>query len=89
MGSLREARGGAGVERSDLAGSDGNVRGVLDSHVHFWDPQRLRYPWLAGEPALNRAFLPVDLAAARRSAAGSWSSRPTVRRTRPSPRSTG
>jgi L-fuconolactonase len=49
---------------------EGNVRGVLDSHVHFWDPHRLRYPWLAGEPALNRAFLPVDLAAARRSDGG-------------------
>ena len=58
------------MARSEQAGSAGNVRGVLDSHVHLWEPHRLHYPWLAGEPALNRAFLPVDLAAARRSDGG-------------------
>ena len=31
---------------------------IVDSHVHFWDPARLRYAWLDGEPALNREFLP-------------------------------
>jgi len=36
--------------------------GVLDSHVHFWDPGRLEYPWLAGIPELNRPFRPDDLA---------------------------
>ncbi|HEY0816603.1 MAG TPA: amidohydrolase family protein [Pseudonocardia sp.] len=51
------------MERSEL--SD-----VLDSHVHFWDPHRLHYPWLAAEPALNRTFVPADLAAARRSEGG-------------------
>lgn len=30
---------------------------VVDSHVHFWDPQKLRYAWLDGVPTLNRAFL--------------------------------
>jgi L-fuconolactonase len=35
----------------------------IDTHVHFWDPARLAYPWLAGVPALNRAFLPSDYAA--------------------------
>jgi L-fuconolactonase len=33
---------------------------VIDAHVHFWDPERLHYPWHAGEPALQRAFLPTD-----------------------------
>ena len=33
---------------------------VIDSHVHFWHPGRLHYPWLAGEPALGAAFLPAD-----------------------------
>lgn len=34
---------------------------LIDSHVHFWDPGVLRYPWLDDEPALRRAFLPADL----------------------------
>lgn len=33
---------------------------VVDSHVHFWDPSVLRYPWLAELPALRRSFLPSD-----------------------------
>jgi L-fuconolactonase len=31
---------------------------VIDAHVHFWDPERLHYPWLTEVPALRRAFLP-------------------------------
>ena len=33
---------------------------VIDAHVHFWDPSVLRYPWLAGEPALAAPFRPSD-----------------------------
>ncbi|HEY3479690.1 MAG TPA: amidohydrolase family protein [Streptomyces sp.] len=33
---------------------------ILDSHVHFWDPQRLRYPWLDDVARLNRPFTPAD-----------------------------
>ncbi|MEZ4634617.1 MAG: amidohydrolase family protein [Caldilineaceae bacterium] len=33
----------------------------IDTHVHFWDPAALRYPWLESVPAINRAFLPTDL----------------------------
>jgi len=36
---------------------------IIDSHVHFWDTNRLHYPWLGGVQALNRPFLPADLAA--------------------------
>ncbi len=34
---------------------------IVDSHVHFWNPRRLRYPWLASVKALDRAFEPPDL----------------------------
>src|SRR6266705_3958896 len=37
---------------------------IVDSHVHWWNPTRLRYSWLDGLPTLNRAFLPADFAAA-------------------------
>jgi L-fuconolactonase len=33
----------------------------IDAHLHVWQPDRLAYPWLAGEPALNRPYLPADL----------------------------
>lgn len=29
---------------------------MIDSHVHFWDPDRLTYPWLDAVPALRRRF---------------------------------
>ena len=35
-------------------------RRVVDSHVHFWDPAALHYPWLDALPELHRAFLPRD-----------------------------
>ena len=28
----------------------------IDTHVHFWDPAQLNYPWLAGAGSLERAF---------------------------------
>jgi L-fuconolactonase len=34
---------------------------VVDSHVHFIDPRRFRYAWLANRPAIARPFLPADL----------------------------
>lgn len=35
---------------------------VIDTHVHFWDPERLAYPWLsAGFDELPRRYLPRDL----------------------------
>jgi L-fuconolactonase len=37
---------------------------IVDSHVHLWNPAHLRYPWLNGLPALNRAFLPADFLSA-------------------------
>ena len=40
----------------------------VDAHVHFWNPQRLNYPWLASVPALNRVFLPDDYSAATKTA---------------------
>ncbi len=34
---------------------------IVDSHIHFWDPDHLPYDWLANVPAINRAHLPGDL----------------------------
>ena len=34
---------------------------IVDSHIHFWDPGQLNYPWLQDLPPLNRAFLPAQL----------------------------
>ncbi|MEP7288981.1 MAG: amidohydrolase family protein [Chloroflexota bacterium] len=36
---------------------------IADSHVHFWDTNRLQYPWLADEPLLNRPYLPDHIPA--------------------------
>ena len=33
---------------------------IVDTHLHLWAPGRLSYPWLAGEPRLNRDFLIED-----------------------------
>src|SRR6516225_8803933 len=42
--------------------SVGNVP-VVDTHQHFWDPERAYYPWLAGDDraAIRRPFRPEDL----------------------------
>jgi L-fuconolactonase len=36
---------------------------LIDSHVHFWDPARLPYPWLAEAPAIAGPHTPDLLAA--------------------------
>lgn len=33
---------------------------IVDAHVHLFDPNRLRYPWLASVPKINKPFLPAD-----------------------------
>ncbi len=49
--------------RNPQSGGEAAVR-IIDSHVHFWDPGGIPYPWLRSVPALDRAFLPSDYAAA-------------------------
>jgi len=37
---------------------------IIDSHLHFWDRERFRYPWLNDQPApLGLSHRPDDLAA--------------------------
>lgn len=36
----------------------------IDSHVHFWDPAQLTYPWLAESAELNHPFGPADFTGA-------------------------
>jgi len=38
--------------------------GIVDAHVHFWDPSRLTYPWLEELPTLDRPALAEDYARA-------------------------
>ncbi len=33
---------------------------IIDSHVHFWDPAKLKYDWLESAGALNQPFLLTD-----------------------------
>src|SRR4051812_10477460 len=35
---------------------------IVDSHVHFYDPGNLSYPWLQAIPQLNKRHLPADFA---------------------------
>lgn len=37
---------------------------IIDTHLHLWDPRRLRYPWLDAAPAINQPQLPADYRAA-------------------------
>lgn len=33
---------------------------IIDTHLHVWDPQLLRYPWLDDIPILNKPYLLED-----------------------------
>lgn len=57
-----------GAAREDLGwvspGGDGaDAVGIVDTHVHFWDTERLDYPWLAECGDLNAPMTPESLSA--------------------------
>jgi len=33
---------------------------IIDTHVHFWNPSKIRYDWLESAESLNRPFLLAD-----------------------------
>lgn len=33
---------------------------IVDTHLHVWDPQKIRYPWLANVPLLNKPYRLAD-----------------------------
>lgn len=37
-----------------------SVSGIVDTHIHFIDPARFIYPWLARRPDVNRRFVEDD-----------------------------
>lgn len=39
---------------------------IIDTHVHLWDLQRFRLPWIGENSPLNRNYLPQDYANATR-----------------------
>jgi L-fuconolactonase len=40
------------------------LKPIVDTHVHFWNPSRLTYPWLSSVKPLQRAFVPEDFQSA-------------------------
>lgn len=37
---------------------------IIDTHLHIWDPERLAYAWIKGNPLFDRAYHVEDYAAA-------------------------
>lgn len=49
-----------GAWKHNAAGKEAIV--LVDTHLHLIDKSRLNYPWLSGEPAINRDFLYAEYA---------------------------
>jgi L-fuconolactonase len=43
------------------------IESVIDTHLHLWDPKRIKYPWLESNALLNRAYLLPEYRAATQS----------------------
>lgn len=37
-----------------------SAKRIIDTHLHLWDPDRFRYPWLESYPPLLRSFGPAE-----------------------------
>lgn len=47
-----------------MTGPKMGIFSIIDSHVHLYDPAVLSYPWMAGEPGLNKVHSPADFTTA-------------------------
>lgn len=52
------AQAGGRVQAGD--DSDNGAVSIVDTHVHLWDLDRLRLPWIEAGSALDRDYLPDD-----------------------------
>lgn len=46
------------------------MNGILDSHLHLWDPSQRHHEWLTEQPSLDRRFGPEDVDAGTHRLAG-------------------
>lgn len=56
-GAGKTCRGAAVTEETSMSTPS---FAITDTHVHFWDIHRLRYPWLDKNALLNKPYLPGD-----------------------------
>ena len=65
VGARRVTIPAALVILSPIHTGEAPINRPIDSHVHFWNPDAIDYPWLSSAPAISQPTFPADLDAAR------------------------